>query len=125
MSRVYVLSALLYAVVGLLLGIYMAATKNHGQLVTHAHIMLAGFVVSFIYALCHRLWLGDARTTLASVQFVLHQVGVLAMSAGLFLLYGMFVKPESIDPMLAASSIAVLLGMILMTVMFLRSPQTA
>ena len=46
MDRKYVLTGLGYALLGLLLGIHMAATKNHGQLVTHAHIMLLGFVVS-------------------------------------------------------------------------------
>ncbi|MFV8819555.1 TonB-dependent receptor [Haliea sp. E17] len=125
MSRMYVISALFYAIAGLLLGIYMAATKNHGQLVTHAHIMLAGFVVSFVYGLCYKLWLGDVRSKLSSLQFVLHQAGVLVLSLGLFLLYGMFVAPESIDPVLALSSIAVLLGMILMTVMFFRGQQQA
>jgi len=47
-DKKYVVWALSYAAVGLVLGIYMAATHNHAELVTHAHILLIGFVVSLI-----------------------------------------------------------------------------
>ncbi len=46
MHRQYVITALGYGLLGLLLGIYMAHSQNHLQHVTHAHIMLIGFVVS-------------------------------------------------------------------------------
>ena len=61
MDRKYILTAFGYAILGLALGIYMAASKNHGQHVTHAHIMLIGFLLSFIYGLCHKLWLNNVR----------------------------------------------------------------
>jgi surface polysaccharide O-acyltransferase-like enzyme len=122
MDRKYIITALCYAIVGMLLGIYMAASKNHGEMVTHAHIMLAGFVVSFIYGLCHKLWLGNNTSVLAQVQFYLHQVGVFGMCLGLFLLYGQFIALEKLDPILALSSIAVLIGMILMAVLFIKAP---
>lgn len=121
MDRKYVMTALGYAIVGLVLGIYMAASKNHGQLVTHAHIMLLGFVVSFIYALCHRLWLDTDQPRLMRWQFYSHQVGTVLIITGLFLLYGNFADAELLDPLLAISSIIVLLSMIMMKVMFIRS----
>ncbi|EKO3441062.1 TonB-dependent receptor [Vibrio fluvialis] len=121
MDKKFVTSSLGYAILGMLLGIYMAASHNHGQLVTHAHIMLAGFVVSFIYSLCHKLWLTNGDTSLAKVQFWIHQVGVLIMVVGLFLLYGQFIAMEVLDPILALSSILVLVGMVLMKVLFIRS----
>lgn len=55
MDRKFILTAFGYAILGLALGIHMAASKDHGQFVTHAHIMLVGFVLSFIYGLCHKL----------------------------------------------------------------------
>lgn len=121
MDRKYVMTALGYAIVGLALGIYMAASHDHGQLVTHAHIMLVGFLLSFVYALCHKLWLGNAGPRLANAQFYLHQAGALALMVGLFLLYGRFVADATIEPLLSAGSIAVFVGMILMKVMFIRS----
>lgn len=124
MDRKYILSSLVYAVLGMALGIYMAAAKNHAEHVTHAHILLAGFVVSFIYGLCHKLWLNNSTSLLAKTQFFVHQLGVAIMSAGLFLLYGGFVALEILDPILALSSIAVLIGMVLMTILFLQSFKT-
>ena len=121
MDRKYVLTSFGYAIIGLLLGIFMAASKDHGQLVTHAHIMLVGFVVSFIYALCHKLWLNNTTTKLAITQFYFHQVGTLILVICLFLFYGKFVTVETIDPVLAISSIIVFIGVVLMKVLFIKT----
>jgi peptidoglycan/LPS O-acetylase OafA/YrhL len=121
MDRKYVATGLGFGILGLLLGIYMAASHNHGQLVTHAHIMLVGFVVSFVYGVCHKLWLGNNESGLARIQFYLHVVGAIGITIGLYLLYGGIVAPENIEPVLSISSIAVLIGMILMKVLFVRS----
>ena len=125
MDKKFVLTALGYAIVGMALGIFMAASKNHGQHVTHAHIMLIGFVVSFIYALCHKLWLNNATTKLAKAQYYVHQVGTLVVLIGLFLFYGNFVTLETIDPVLAASSITVFVGMVMMKILFIKSMKGA
>lgn len=125
MDRKFILTGLGYAIVGLILGIFMAASKDHGHLVTHAHIMLIGFVVSFIYGLCHKLWLNNIISKLSLTQFYIHQVGTLGVVIGLFLYYGKFVSLETIDPLLALSSIAVLIGMILMKVLFIKSTKSA
>ena len=121
MDKKFVMTALGYAIVGLALGIFMAASKNKGQLVTHAHIMLIGFVVSFIYALCHKLWLHNVSSKLAAVQYYVHQVGTFFVVVGLFLYYGHFVSLETIDPVLALASITVFVGMVLMKVLFIKS----
>ena len=125
MDRKFILTSLGYAIIGLILGIFMAASKDHGHLVTHAHIMLIGFVVSFIYGLCHKLWLNNTTSKLAKTQFYFHQVGTLVVVTGLFLYYGKFVTMETIDPVLAISSILVLIGMILMKVLFIKSTKPA
>lgn len=125
MDRKFVMTSLGYAILGLALGIFMAASKDHGQLVTHAHIMLIGFVVSFIYALCHKLWLNNNTSKLAQAQFYLHQAGTLFVVIGLFLYYGKFVTLETIDPVLAIASLAVFVGMVLMKVLFIKASKTA
>jgi len=123
MDRKFILTSLIYAIIGLALGIFMAASKDHGHLVTHAHILLIGFVVSFIYGLCHKLWLNNLVSKLSVTQFYVHQVGTIGVVIGLFLYYGNFVSLETIDPYLAFFSITVFIGMILMTVLFIRSSQ--
>jgi len=125
MDRKFIITALCYAIAGMVLGIFMAATRNHGELVTHAHAMLAGFVVSFMYGLCHKLWLHNNTSLLAQAQFYLHQVGVLGMVIGLFLLYGNLIAIDKIDPVLALSSLAVLIAMLLMLILILKAPKHA
>lgn len=125
MDRRFVLTAFGYALIGLALGLYMAGSKNHAQHVTHAHIMLVGFVVSFIYALCHKLWLSNATSRLAVAQFYVHQIGSLGLFIGLFLLYGNFVEEAAIDAVLGIASFTVFAGVVLMKVLFIKSARSA
>lgn len=66
LDRRFLLWALGYAAVGISLGLYMAASQNHGELVTHAHILLIGFVLSLVYGIIHKLYMvvrfGGAQT---------------------------------------------------------------
>ena len=119
MDRKYLMWALAYVAIGMGLGIYMAASHDHAQHVTHAHILLVGFVASFIYAVIHKLWLGEP-SRLAKAQLVAHQVGALAMFSGLFLLYGGFVPEDQIERLLAPSTIVVFVAALLMIVMVFR-----
>jgi hypothetical protein len=119
-DRKYLVWALAYVALGMGLGIYMAASHNHAQHVTHAHILLVGFVVSFIYAVIHKLWLGEKASLLAKVQLVVHQAGALMMFSGLFLLYGGLVPEAQIEAVLAPSTIIVFTGALLMIVMVLK-----
>lgn len=125
MDRKFLLTAFAYGIVGLALGIHMASTKQHGQLVTHAHIMLLGFIVTFVYALCHRLWLPDGGGRLANLQFYAHHAGSIVMFAGLYGLYGGLAQESVLGPLLGISSIVVMVSLLLMMVMLVRAPTVA
>lgn len=120
-DRKYLVSALGFAVLGMLLGIVMSASKDHGQAVTHAHLLLVGFVVSMMYGIIHKLWLPVYSGGIARVQFILHHLGVLGMISGLFMLFGQIAPEEKLVPLLSSSSLAVLAAMILMLFMVLKS----
>jgi hypothetical protein len=120
LDRRYLIWSLSYAAVGLALGIYMAASQNHAELVTHAHILLIGFVVSFVYGIIHKLWLEKPSRAVANIQFVLHQAAAITISVGLFLLYGNIVPESILGPILGIASAGVLLGMLLMLYMVIR-----
>ena len=122
LDRKYALAAFGYAIFGMSVGIYMGVSVNHRQLVAHAHILLVGFVVSFIYALTHKLWLSNVRHAVAQVQFYLHHAAAIVMFTGLLLFYGGVVPEATIGPVLGASSIGVLVGALLMTHMLLAAP---
>ena len=120
-DRAYLIWALSWAAAGMALGIFMAASGNHGEFVAHAHILLVGFVTSLIYAVIHKLWLPAPAKVTGTVQFVLHQAGAIAMSAGLLMLYGGFASESRLAPLLGPSAIAIILGMLLMLVMVVRA----
>ena len=122
-DRKFLLCGFAYAVLGMALGVYMGASKNHTLFIAHAHILLVVFVVSFIYALVHKLWLAGAGGRLVGVQFYLHQLATLGMTAGLVLLYGGMVAEASIGPVLGIASVGVLLAVVLMGWMILRMPR--
>lgn len=125
LDRKYLVWSLAYVAAGMALGIYMAASHDHAQHVTHAHILLVGFVVSFIYAVIHKLWLGEQTSLLPRLQFVVHQAAAVILLAGLFLLYGSFVPGEKIEPVLASGSVAILIAALMMFAMVLRKKQGA
>lgn len=122
LDRRFLLCGFAYAIAGMGLGIYMAASHNHALFVAHAHILLVGFVVSFIYGLVHKLWFVGARTRLAVFQFYLHQLSTLLMSVGLVLLYAGLVPDPTIGPLLGLASVGVLIAVVLMAWLVLRSP---
>lgn len=119
-DRVFLTWALGYVVLGMLLGIFMAMSQDHGQHVTHAHILLVGFVLSLVYGVIHKLWLEGGSGRFAKIQLYAHQAGAVAMSVGLFLLYGNFVATEIVDPLLGGASIAVLAAALMMFWMVVR-----
>jgi hypothetical protein len=120
-DRKYLVWALSYAVVGMCLGIFMAASHNHAQHVTHAHIMLVGFVVSLSYGVIHKLWLSERPATLAKIQFIAHHTGAVMMFTGLLLYYGEMVALAQIEPLLSLASISVLSAALLMLVMAVKA----
>lgn len=124
-DRKYLVCSLAYAAAGMALGVYMGASQNHGQLVAHAHILLVGFVVSFIYAIIHKLWLTRPSPSVANTQFLLHQIAAVAMLASLLLLYGGVMAESVLGPILGISSVGVLLGALLMIYMVLKFSNTA
>lgn len=121
LDRRFLVWGLSFAAVGMSLGIYMAASENHGELVAHAHILLIGFVLSLVYGIIHRLWLDKPNRVVANVQFVVHQASAVTVSAGLFLFYGGLAPAAVLEPILGVASSGVLLGMLLMLYMVVRA----
>jgi len=120
LDRKYLVCALSYALAGMGMGMFMAASHNFAQHVTHAHILLVGFVASLIYGVIHKLWLANNQP-LGTAQFIVHQVGAAAMCIGLFLLFGNIIPAAQIELLLAVGSATVLLGVFLMLYMVFRS----
>ena len=123
-DRKFLLCSLAYAVFGIGVGIYMAASKNHMELVAHAHILLVGFLMSFVYGLIYKLWVSAEIRSIANIQFYMHQLSALVMLAGLLLFYGGLFR-EALDPILAVSSLGIFGSALLMSYLVIRFPAEA
>lgn len=119
-GKKFLLWSLGYAAAGIALGIFMAASKNHAQFDAHAHVLLVGFAMSFVYAVIHKLWLGANRPPLAGTQYLLHQAGATVLFLGLLMLYGGGAPEAQLGPVLGIASVAVFVAVLLMALMVIK-----
>jgi hypothetical protein len=83
--------------------------------------MILGIVVSFIYAVCYKLWRPKPPAKLSVIQFYTQQIGTLGMLISLFLLFDGLVAESILGPILGISTLAVFISMVLMKNMFIKS----
>lgn len=122
MSIRFFKAAVVYLVIGVLLGVYMGATGDHTQHPTHAHLNLLGWASMALFGLFYHAFPASGETKLARWHFWLHQVSVPVLLALLFLfLTG---HPE-VDPALGTLSVVVALGILLFAINAWRTLPTA
>jgi cbb3-type cytochrome oxidase subunit 1 len=109
-ARNFFTLAIIFALCGMALGIHMGMSGDHSQAPTHAHIMLAGWVTSAIFAFFYHLFPSAGDRTLATVHFWLTAVSVVGLVVSLYFLMA---GNESMEPVLGIASIGFLLGMLL------------
>lgn len=113
--------AVVYGILGMLLGIHMAASHDHGQMVTHAHLMLIGWVTTFLYGAYLKMN-PSADGTLAKVLWWIATLGAIVTIVGLFLLYGA-ISVELGEPLATVGSLTVAVGMALFVFMVWRTKE--
>jgi hypothetical protein len=86
-ARLFFTLAIVYALVGMALGINMGMSQNHGEMPTHAHIMLAGWVTSALVAYFYHLFPTPGKSTLAIIHFAVQTVGAIIMMGSLWFIY--------------------------------------
>ena len=79
-------AAVIYGLLGLALGLHMAATHDHGQLVTHTHLLLIGWVSIFLYGVY--LKLHPTEGWLPSILWGIANGGLVINVVGLYTIYG-------------------------------------
>lgn len=103
-------SAIVYAIVGMLLGLFMGLTQDHSQRPTHAHLILIGWVTFALIGFFYHLFPTAGASRLATVHFWLAQTSFVALIIGLLLLFSG--HPEA-DPIAGVSSMGLLASMLL------------
>jgi hypothetical protein len=103
LGKAFFVSALLYGVLGMLLGLHMGISKNHGQMPTHAHIMVIGWVSFAIFGLFYSAYHHAVPRLMAQVHFWLAQISFACLAIGLWLIYS---GRTQFEPVAALSSSA-------------------
>lgn len=119
-DRTYVAIALLWAVAGMLLGLYMGITNDHTLLTVHVAMMLSGFVTLLLYGVLYRLWPMMKKSPLALAQFWISAVGVAVLIIGSY-----FLVMNGSIPLAAIGSIAMIAGAALIAWLFITQGREA
>ena len=112
-SRAFLIMGSLFLLLGIALGMHMAASGDRTLTAVHAHINLLGFVVMAIFGLVYHAFPAMAATRLAQVHFWLHLAGSLVLLVMLFLLLSGRVTEAAMVPLAPLSELAVLLGVLI------------
>ena len=104
-------TAVVYVLAGMVLGIFMALSDDHSQMPTHAHMNLLGWASMALYAVVYRVWPEAGRSPLAPWHFWLANLGTLMVVIGVA---GIMAGHEEIfGPLAGVGSILSLIGMLL------------
>ncbi len=109
-ARNFFTLAILYAIGGLMLGLHMSITHDHGQMPVHAHAMVAGWLMSAVFGFFYHLFPLVGRSRLAQVHFWLQGVSGVILIVGLFFLLA---GNTGVEPVVAISSIGFFAGVLL------------
>ncbi len=115
-ARNFFTLAIIYALAGMALGLHMSITQDHGQMPTHAHTMVAGWLMSAVFAFFYHLFPAARDSMLAQIHFWLTTVSGIGLLVGLyFLLAG----NPAIEPVVAISSLGFYAAMFLFVIIAL------
>ena len=95
-ARWFLTAAIVYCLLGMLLGLHMAMTHDHGEMPTHAHMQLIGWVSFFLFGLFYFQFGNAVRPILAVLHFWIAQAAMLGLMIGLLLVYSDHAEYEPI-----------------------------
>lgn len=79
-------TAVIYALLGMAGGIYMAASQDHVQMPAHAHLLLLGWVSMSLYGAFYRLF-PKAQNAAAAWHWWIANIGLIVMVTGIVIIY--------------------------------------
>ncbi|GAB6928534.1 hypothetical protein JCM10914A_25170 [Paenibacillus sp. JCM 10914] len=101
--------AVVYFVIGVLLGMYMSISHSYDYASVHAHVNLLGWASLALAGVIYHIFPAAGESTFGKVHFWLHNIGLPIMMIGLFLLMS---GVEPVEPVIAVGGILVTLGVL-------------
>lgn len=109
--------ALVYFLVAVVLGVAMAASHDHRLRGLHVHLNLLGWVSAAVTGCIYLLFPSAAASRAARIHFWLYNLALPVMMVGLG---GLLLGHGGFEPVVAVSSIAVLIAVAVFVVTVLR-----
>ena len=109
-ARNFFILGIVMAIAGMILGLKMAMTNDHVQMPVHAHIMVAGWLMSAVFGFFYHLFPVARQNKLATIHFWMHAVGIVVLTVSL---YFVLAENPGVEPVTAVASILFFLGMLL------------
>lgn len=120
-SHLFFRAGILFLLVGIGLGLAMSISQNHDVTGAHAHINLLGWVTSALFGGYYALNPAKAEGLLPRLHFWIYTIGVVTMSASLYLLLK---GNTGVEPLVAIGSLLVAAGVLIGAYIFFM-PATA
>lgn len=103
LGKAFFVSALVYGGLGMLLGLDMGIRHDHGQMPTHAHIMVIGWLSFAVFGLFYAAYEKGVPKLMAQIHLWLSQISFAGLVIGLWLTYA---GKTQFEPIAAVSSLA-------------------
>jgi hypothetical protein len=112
-AKGFFISAIIYGLLGMLLGLEMAISNNHGQMVTHAHIMVIGWVSFSLFGFYYFQFGKAVSRVLSLFHFWMAEGALIGLVIGLWLMYS---GRTQYEPIAAVSAITYALSFLVFAV---------
>ena len=106
-ARTFFIASFIFGVAGILLGLSMAMSGDHGQMPTHAHIMVIGWLSFAAFGLFYHLFPVAAAGLPARIHMWLAIVSFAVLVGSLYAIFG---GNPGVEPAAATASIGYLLS---------------
>ncbi len=114
--------AVLFVIVGIAMGIGMAASQNHAIMPAHAHLNLLGWVSLFLFGIYYERRPGLDASRLALIQVSLWSVGTVVLTVAVAAIH---LGYTAADPIAAIASLVVFAAMLLFAYFVFRPVPSA
>ncbi len=115
--------AVVFLLLGILMGLQMSISGNHNVIGAHAHTNLLGWVTSAVFGGYYALNPSKAEKRVASIHFWLYSGSVAVMVPALYAFYTGF---RAIEPLLAISSVTAFVSVLVFAaIVFSPEPERA
>lgn len=108
-SQLYFKTAIVFLIVGIMMGLQMSISGNHNVIGAHAHANLLGWVTMALFGTYYAFMREKAQSRIAMIQYGVYTVGVVIMTPSL---YFMLQDNPALEPLVAAGSLIAFAGVL-------------